>query len=421
MRSIRKSVNFYLQARVKWKGDAVYERPVVLVFNYHGKHLHSLTGLKVSAQNWDRKKQRVKLSVKRATEVNAYLDKLDEKVNDIYYTALAEDRVIDNAYIIRELKGKDRPVEKGFWQHYEEYLSTQKTVIKNSTYRSTVTSRNRFREFCLAVNIELTFADVLPALLSKYNTFLLAAGNTNNTIHSHLKRLRRFMDYAGKLGLHRNMAFKEFNVSERIGTIRFLDMNEVKMLMDIQLEAAMEQKARDLMLFGCFTGMRYSDIANLKKADIREHKFEGVDGIFKAGHIRQVKTAEEIVVPLLPEAEAILERYIGMEGPYALPRLSLQKVNENIKLVGKRAGINALQKVDMFRGTAVETEYIEKHKLLSTHMARKTFITIAITRGLPMNIVSGITGQHPATITKHYLGVARKETFKELNGKMSFK
>lgn len=421
MKAIKKYVGFYLQRRRKWGDDMNYERPVVMVFNYHGKSLCSLTGLKVALCNWDSKRQRVKAAVKRSGEVNKYLDGIEEKINDIYYTGLSAGDTISNTYILDRLK--DRPKEaatKSFWHYYDEFMATQRTVIKHSTYKCAMTSYNRFKEFCDDYHPNIKFEEITPKLLADYNNYLLKCKNTNNTIHTHLKRLRRFLGYAKRLHLHQNDSYKEYNVQQRVGEIKFLDMNEVKLLMDVELTSIMEQKARDLFLFGTFTGMRYSDIKNLKKADIIQHRFEGIDGVFHAAHIRQVKTAAPIVVPLLDESMAIIKKYEDLPKEFALPQLALQVVNEVLKNVGRKAKLNAMQKIDTFRGVERETKYIEKWKVLSTHAARRSFVTIAATKGLPINVVSSITGQHPTTIMKHYLSVTSADKFQALMAKMNF-
>jgi len=424
IREIKKHVRFYLQKRSKWAGNKQMERPLVLAFNYGGNRLCTLTGIKLAEANWDHKKQRVKLGVGRASETNSYLDGLETKLNNIYFEALAQGIKVTNGYLLEHIKSKKEAIKeqsKSFFYHYEEYLNTKKTIIQNGTYRSCTTSMNRFRAFCNQhTKDEITFDDITPKLLSEYNTFLLESGNTNNTIHSHLKRMRQFMSFAKRLGLHQNTSYNEFNVPEKVGEIKFLEMAEVKKLMAVNLESSMENKARSIMLFAIYTGMRYSDIQNLKREDIKEHRFANLDQVYYAAHIRQVKTGNINIVPLLPEAMAIINDYRAEAGNYALPRLALQNVNEEIKNVGKKAGLTAKQKVERFTGTQKEVTYVEKWRLLSTHMGRRTFVTIAASKGLPINIVASITGQNPATTMRHYMGVVSVEKFEELAAKMKF-
>ena len=424
MRVISKRIGFYLSRRNKFKGNDDIPRQVILMFNYHAKTFTSGVGITVSDNNWDHKRQRIKIGVLRSQQINQYLDKLSEKLNDIYFTALSEGVNITNDYLREQLRknqvGHEEP-QKTFWDYYTVYLETQKMVIKTSSYKSIMTGAKRFKEFCKAErNLNIKFEDVTPRLLALYTEFLLRRGNTNNTIHSQIKRVRRFLNYARKLHLHTNESYREYNIPERIGSIKFLEWHEVKQLMQVQLDSPVQEKSRDLLLFGCFTGMRYSDIRALKKIDIKQHVFDGVEGVFYAAHIRQVKTSRETVIPLLPEAMAIIRKYESLPGESALPQMFLQKVNDALKIVGEKAKLNAMQKIEVFRGTVKETTYIEKWRVLSTHTGRRTFVTISATKGLPINIVASITGQNPATTMRHYMGVINAEKFKELTARLKF-
>jgi integrase len=332
--------------------------------------------------------------------------------------------VITNTYLLAQIKKSEaeesKPL-KTIWEYYSDFLETQRRVIKSTTYNSSAMSQRRFKEFCKSEGkLNITFDDVTPGLLAHYTDYLIRVGNTNNTIHAHLKRLRRFLNHTKKLKLHKNDSYKEFHVPERVGVIKFLEWAEVKQLMNVQLDSLKEQRARDLLLFACFTGMRHSDMRALKIADIKCHQFEGIEDVFYAAHIRQIKTSQEIVVPLLPEAYAIIKKYEGWYEDFALPQTCLQKVNEALKEVGKKAGLIAMQKVELFRGPAKETRYVEKWRVLTTHVGRRTFVTISATKGLPINVVASITGQTPAITMKHYMGVVNAEKFKELIAKVKF-
>ncbi|HWB64166.1 MAG TPA: site-specific integrase [Chitinophagales bacterium] len=424
MRTIQKYVGYYLQRRKIWEGKKDYPRPLMVSFCYHAKYLTTTIGLRVSENNWDYGKQRVKIGVKNGAEINQYLDKLAEKLNDIYFTALSQDIQITNAYLLAQLKRsetKEGEQPKTFWEYYDEYLVVKKRVIKHSSYKSSMTAYNRFKEFCKREKLlAVKFEDITPPLLARYTDFLISHRNTNNTIHSKLKQIRRFMSYAKRLDLHSNLTYKEYNVSPQVKIITFLERDEIKQLMEVQLDSYLETASRDLLLFGCFTGMRYSDIKNLKRTDIKEHRFEGMESVFHAAHIRQVKTSKETVIPLLPEALSILKQYENMRGEYALPQFPLQTVNNALKIVGQKAELTCQQKTEVFVGVERITDYVPKWKILSTHIGRRTFVTIAATKGIPINVVASITGQNPATTMKHYMGVVSAEKFKEITEKFKF-
>ena len=422
MSIISKSVRFYLDSRKKWTGDKYTPRPIIVSFSYNGNTLTSSPGFRVAEKDWDYDRQRVKTGLPGAQYANQILDNLNDQLNEIYFSAKSEGIDINNKYIIERLKKKRVVVKsKTFWDYYLEYMDIQTRVIKQSTCKSVKYSFTKFKNFCQSENnLDIRFEDVTPGLLALYTDYLLKIGNTNNTIHSHIKRLKRFISHSKKMKLHNNETYNEYHVPQPLGPIKFLDVSEVKLLMEVQLDLPIEMRARDLLLFACFTGMRYSDIHALKRADIKQHRFDGIDEVYFAAHIRQVKTSQETVVPLLPEALALIKKYEGCKGDSALPQINLQSVNKALKEVGRKAGLNSMQKIERFRGTKRETSYIEKWRILTTHIGRRTFVTISASKGLPINIVASITGQNPETTMRHYMGVVTVDKFKEFTSRIKF-
>jgi len=416
---LKKYVRYYVQKRKQWGNDTTTPRPIVLAFNYDGKRLCTLTGLKLADKDWDAKRQRAKLTVKRANQFNQILEGLQQKVNDIYFSAKAEGVNTDNNYILKNLKQHNMKTTKpSFFAEWAKYLDIQKNKMKKGTIKSMWTSYNHMQKFCKGKSID--FDDITPELLSYYSDYLLKCGNVNNTIHGNIKRLRIFMNYAKKIGLHKNDKYKEFNMPEKVGRIKFLDWEEIKLLMDYKPISEFEQKILDNFLIGCATGLRHSDYQNLKKEDIKEKRFDGDNEVYIVANVRQLKTDNITAVPLLGIAQEILKRYKNIPGEFALPRITNQVINRHIKLIGKKAGLNNAVAVDIYRGDKRETKYYKQWQLLTTHYGRRSFVSLAASRGIPMNIISSITGQSTKVMMKHYAGVIDKQRFSALKN-MSFK
>lgn len=393
-----------------------------MLFNYDGKRLCTCTGLKIAEYDWDTSKQRVKLSVKRAAEVNSYIDRIENKVNDIYYTALANGITPDNNYLIKELKkdknhGNERRETRLVTEEWESYHKFIK--VNSRTLQGLVVSLNHFKKF--SRGMRLSFEDVTSELLSKYVTYLQKLGHGDNTVYKHIEMLKRFMNYAKKAGLHDTIQYKDFSVSQKEKRIIFLEPHEVKLLIDFKPESSMDRKALDNFLFGCLTAMRYSDYHELKRADISEVKFPGIVEAFHSAQYRQVKTGKLNIIPLLPEAMEIIERNKNEKGDFALPRISNQRINDAIKDIGKRAGINTVIAIDDFKNDKCTTQYVEKWSVLSTHIGRKTFISVAAAKGIPLHIVASIAGHTIKTCMKFYTGVADKDKFLRVTKDMKFK
>jgi integrase len=420
MREIKKYVRFYVQKRNTWADQSpTRPRPVVMMFNYDGKRLCTLTGLKIAECDWDHAKQRVKLNVKRSGDVNAVLNLLEQKVNDIYYGAIGSGITPDNNYIIKELKKEKTEKNKEKLSLMEEWKKYH-TIIKvhPRTLQGMTVSFNHFEKFSKAMR--LNFEDVTAELVSKYASYLQKLGQVDSTVSKNVERVKRFMNYSYKAGLHNNLSYKDFSISQKEKRIIFLEWDEVKTLMNFQPEGSMDRKALDNFLFGCLTAMRYSDYHNLKRADVSEVTFPGNDESYDLAKYRQIKTGKLNIIPLLPEALAIIERNKEAKGDFALPRISIQKINDSIKEIARRAGINTLMAVDEFKGDKCITKYVEKWQLLSTHIGRKTFISVAASKSIPIHIVASVAGHSVKTCMRFYAGVADQDKFVRVVKEMKF-
>ncbi len=153
-------------------------------------------------------------------------------------------------------------------------------------------------------------------------------------------------------------------------------------LLSIDLSTKLRlEKVRDVFCFACFTGQRFSDITRFNKNHLEDNKWQ-----FTA-----FKTRKKTVVPFegfIANALPILEKY-----NYSFPIISNQKFNDYLKEIGELAELtNSVRKM-RYTGTK-EVEFIQpKYEYMSSHMARRTFVTIMIEKRVPLTIIQKIT-QH---------------------------
>jgi site-specific recombinase XerD len=374
--------------------------------------------MKIATCDWDEKRQRVKTSVKRGGEVNRYLDQLEQKINDIYFKAKADGLQPDNHYILKEMRKGDPQERTDFFKEWLKFVELNKNRFATGTVKSMMTAYNRFKEFMAGKRVD--FDDITPELLAKYADFLLSVGNVNITVHGNIKRMKIFMNYAKDRGFHNNDTYKKFKVSVKESRILFLEWSEVKTLFDYEPISDFERKVLDKFLFGALSTLRFSDYNLLKKDAIQPITFEGDETIYHAAYVRHQKTDNITVVPLLPEAMAILARYKDQPGDLALPKVGSHVINRHIKLIARKAGITAKTPVDYYRGNTKETKYFEKCELIGTHIGRKSFITHAVNMKIPATTVADIAGQNVKTTQKFYAGVVNREKFVQVMKDMKF-
>lgn len=159
-------------------------------------------------------------------------------------------------------------------------------------------------------------------------------------------------------------------------------------------------KTRDIFCFCAFTSLRYSDMANLKRHDIR-------DGIL---YITTQKTNDRIPIELNAFAKEILDKYKKekYDNDLALPVISNQKMNKYLKVLGELCGFNDPITRVCFRGGKRVEETYPKYEMIGTHAGRRTFICFALSSGIPPQVVMKWTGNSDYSAMKPYIDIAEK-------------
>lgn len=182
------------------------------------------------------------------------------------------------------------------------------------------------------------------------------------------------------------------------------------------------QITRDVFVFGCTAGLRYSDLMRLKKTNIR-YMAEGVSLALETS-----KTGVTVQVPLPDYAVAIAEKYKRKAGQYVLPQLSNSSFNYCIKKLIQLAGWDhPLPKYRHRQGEPVEikTDKGESWRFynhITAHTMRRTAITTLLLMGVDETSVRRISGHAPGSkefyryvvLVQDYLNAKVKEAHQKL-------
>ena len=161
-------------------------------------------------------------------------------------------------------------------------------------------------------------------------------------------------------------------------TRTFLTIEEVKKLMETNCK---NQMVKCAFLFSCFTGLRVSDVRNLKWSDIKERDGE------KFVCIIIQKTREPLTIKLNKQAESWLPERGQTNEVFDLP-FHEATINDNLKRWAKQAGID---------------------KDVCYHMSRHTFATMGLTMGADLYVISKLMGHSEVGITQVYADIINKK------------
>lgn len=224
---------------------------------------------------------------------------------------------------------------------------------------------------------------------------------SNDTTNSRIDALKSILRWAVKNGysVHPEALTTDTELLAPPKRVIFMKYEELIYFFNFQFPTEMKHldKYRDMFCFMAFTGLRYSDMISLKKADIRD------DNTIE---LYTEKTDEHLIIPLIPEARIIVDRFYR-QGKRAelFPYTYNQKLNVYIKDAARAAGITR---------EVIETHYVGRNKVevvnplcdtLSCHDARRTFVCCSLSFQIPATTVMKITGHDDYDSMKPYIGV----------------
>ena len=178
---------------------------------------------------------------------------------------------------------------------------------------------------------------------------------------------------------------------------RFRNEKEINRLyaLDLANNSRLE-KVRDLFIIACDTGLRFSDLIELRNENIINNG--------SVIRIRTQKTGEVVIIPLKGKVKEILKKYEGIP-PQAI---SNQKMNEYLKELGEMAELIEDVVISLTKGGTRQTETFKKFELITTHTARRSFATNAYLQNVPTISIMKITGHTTAKSFLKYIKSLRR-------------
>lgn len=396
---IKRSISFFLEKRKDDAGELIQSNvPIRMSVSFGGKRIMFFAGSRVDAKKWDLIKQRVKnntthLNGQTHTDINDKLARLENGIHSFFknsevkqtYPTLSDIKEEFNRLINDRAKKVDT-----FFGAFDDFVKMvgrenhwgEETFVKFSTLKNHLINFDK----------DLTFEKFNADRMLDYVTHLrISQGNRNTTVAKNIDFVKWFLKWAANNNHPVNKAALDFKLKLKgtdgsLKKVVFLTLEELKHLNTLVIPDTKGylQRVRDVFVFCCFTGLRYSDAYALKRSDVKEDHISFVTQ----------KTSNFLKVELNKYSKAILDKYkdVPFEKDKALPVITNQKMNEYLKELGKLAGFTEPENIVYFRGNERIEETHPKHDLLSTHCARKTFVTNLIYMGVSDHVIRQWTG-----------------------------
>ncbi|MCK5277207.1 MAG: site-specific integrase [Cyclobacteriaceae bacterium] len=375
------------------------------------------TGLKVKPKDWDSKNQRVRKTVPNHEKINAFLEKQKAKINDIVLQFKFNDQEPTTDKVVAkyrqhrtEINGVKpvKPVsDKSFFEHFDYFIEACKSTKKPNTLRNYTSTRNMLKQFESDTGYKISFKSLNLDFYQKYLDYSTQKlKHKNNTIGKYIKTLKTMLQYYYERGINQYDYFKKFKAFNEANDFIYLEEDEINRLMDVDFEDGKHlNSSRDVFCLACYTGLRFSDIQNLKSGNIKENHIE----------VNTLKTNETVRIPITSPVRTILDKY-RFGNHYRIPRYSNPYVNRALKDIGKQVEIKGkIIKVRNSGSKRVE-EVKDKHELITFHTARRSFVTLSLEKGMRPEVLMKITGHQDLKTLQRYIKIIEKVKDAEMIG-----
>lgn len=415
--NIKRNIIFTLESRKK-DGVLITENvPIRMRVNFASKRIEFTTGYRIDAAKWDADKQRVKNGCSNklkqsASEINASLLEYYTEIQSIFKRFEVEDVMptpeqIKEAFnalrkpVSEEPKPKKEALPCDFFQVFDDFVEDcgRQNNWTDSTFEKFAAVKNHLTNF----RDGLTFEFFDERGLNDYVIYLRDIKEMRNTtIGKQLSFLKWFLRWAYKKGVHQNNAYDSYKpkLKSTQKKIIFLTWDELNRLREFKIPSNKQalERVRDVFLFQCFTGLRYSDVFNLRRSDIKGDHIE----------VTTVKTSDSLIIELNNHSKAILDKYkdVPFENDKVLPVITNQKMNDYLKELAEMAGIDEPVRQTYYKGNERIDDVTPKYALLGTHAGRRTFICNALALGIPPQVVMKWTGHSDYKAMKPYIDIA---------------
>lgn len=392
MRSTFK-VLFYLKRNAPKKNGLI---PVMCRITVNGKISQFSCKLDVEEKTWNIELGRVSGRSTVAQETNRMLDKIRVGINKAYQDICDKDNYVTAEKVRNVFLGigmNHETLLAVFRQHNEDY---EKQVGKIKSLRS-------YWKYCIVYKhleefikqrykvSDIALKELAPAFITDFELFLRTEKNhCNNTVWSYMMPFRSIIFMAINNGWLQRDPFYAYSITKEETKRGFLSKEEINLLIKGTFKKPSYTLIRDLFIFCTFTGLSWTDMANLTKENLQT----SFDGHLWIKTNRQ-KTGTESNIRLLDVAKHIIEKYDGMtDDNKLLPVPCYVNCKNSIKVIAKKCGIE---------------------KNVTWYMSRHTYATtVCLSNDVPIETLSKMLGHRSIRTTQIYAKITAEKVSRDM-------
>jgi site-specific recombinase XerD len=344
------------------------------------------SGKSINEKEWDKSKA---CPIKNSN-ANIQLGKYLAKVLEEWETAMMIE--MNNGKGVTYTKAKEFFSETSKLTFFS-FWDSELALWTNSKRENTLKSYRSTLKMLMSFNPKLDFYDLTYDMVTKFDQYMANAkkNGVGGRWVKH-KNLKSMCNEAIKKGYLTKNPYIHFKIKASTNVRNFLSIAELKMLINYEVpqDQPFQQKTKDLFLFSCYTGLRYSDVMNLKWENIKPDLYSIT--------VSMTKTARQVTIPLTENAKAIVNKYgkLLIKAPQAnvFPQIANQVLNRNIKEVVAAAGIE---------------------KNITYHCSRHTLASNLVESNVNIVLIRDILGHARISETQTYAKSLESDLFNTMN------
>lgn len=279
---------------------------------------------------------------------------------------------------------------------FDKYIDNLKLENRIGTAISYECAKNSIDKY----NSKLTFAEITPIFLKKYENWMLQKGNSISTVGIYLRSLRAVYNQQNidKSVYPFGTGKKKYTIPTSKNTKKALSLEEIGKIYNYEAEPkSTKDMAKDywLFLYLC-NGMNVKDFCLLKWENIKGKMLS----YKRAKTERSQRESKRISVALKPESLAIINKW-GQKSihkdAYIFPHFEINMTAMQQRKVSQ----NITEIINKYMKQIAKEVGIEKN--VTTYFARHSFATVLKRSGAKIEMISELLGHSNVSVTENYL------------------
>ena len=285
--------------------------PLRCRLTFLGKRKIFSTGLFINPNLWNSKKQKAFPNNQENEYINMQISLISQQINEAFLFLQINKKVFEAEEIYQKFKGEIPNNEKSIMQlftiHNEKIEKLVGTDYVKPTFRKYEQGKDHLKDFIKHhfkrkdyqfKNLDLKFVQDFEFYLKIEKKLGLA------TVFKTIQRFRKIVRIAISEGIIYKDPFMDYKVKHIKKEIVFLNTEELSILENHRFKAERLQIVADMFIFCCYTGLAYTEMANMEE----KHIIRGFDGNNWIKIMRE-KTQKVVSIPILPKSTNIIEKY----------------------------------------------------------------------------------------------------------------